>query len=937
MGDPDGIPPELRSYIAGPEDENGERDLFCPLHNDGKRSGSINLRKGVYNCFAGCGGQRVDWLVQQMREQGIGPRSNVVDLGRARQRRRGGEEPPAEVTLAHVHGWHSALLSDKKRLAYLRHERGLSRATIAKYLLGFDGEEEAYTIPVFGAESEILNVRRYRRARAGKRSSYWNVRGMGAVRIFPSASLEEDRRSERVLLCEGEWDTILALQHDYCAVTSTGGAGTFPEDLGPLLDGRDVYICYDADEAGNTGALRAASRLEDYARGIWLVRLPYAGGDRKDITDYFVLDGHTREDFDRLLEEAEVHKDPTGAPERPEPVDATVSDMLRGGNAERPLRVNALIVGKKDPPYFPVNVVRITCDMDAGSKCQHCPMLAAHGENEVEIEKDESILLSLINIKDDVMRKAIRKIVRAKDCGHIEYDVVKRHTIQQLFLRGNVHDLKPDEDYDHTLHTIHAVYEDRIDPSSVVQVTGRPMPSPKDMRADFLAYDITRQDTSIDTFHVTPEFVERSKMFRPKRGQSPLKRMGEIAADLSANVTQIAHRPAMHIAMDMVFHSLLSFHFNGEFIDKGWLDILIIGDTRTGKSKAAKALCTHYSLGRVVSCEGASFAGIVGGLQQIGSEWTVTWGEVPMNDRRLVVLDEVTGLSTEQISQMSSIRSSGIAELHKIRQEQVAARTRLIWMGNPRKGKLETYLHAVKAIKEMIGNDEDIARFDFAMAVTSSEVTAEEINTSDRETAEHWVTKEAANDLVLWAWTRTKDQVHFEAAAVQEVLEQSVALSEEYVEDPPLIQGANIRVKLAKMAAAIAARTFSSDETGEMVIVRRPHVTSAVRFLNWVYGQPSFGYQDRSTYRKEDLRAANMNHEETRKYLDTRKDLARFLRDKNDFTRRNIEHSLNMDGGAAGSIIAKLINLRAIREGEGEQFVMEKPLIDILRRLSYDE
>src|SRR5262245_45478686 len=125
-----------------------------------------------------------------------------------------------------------------------------------------------------------------------------------------------------------------------------------------------------------------------------------------------------------------------------------------------------------------------------------------------------------------------------------------------------------------------------------------------------------------------------------------------------------------------------------------------------------------YGMGHMISCETATFAGVMGALDRTDdNRWVVKWGGVPTNDRRAVVLDEATGLSTEQISQMSDIRSSGIAAMEKIRSERTSARTRLLWLANPRSGSdLSDYMYGVQALKDLIGNNEDIARFDLAMS-----------------------------------------------------------------------------------------------------------------------------------------------------------------------------------------------------------------------------
>jgi hypothetical protein len=53
-----------------------------------------------------------------------------------------------------------------------------------------------------------------------------------------------------------------------------------------------------------------------------------------------------------------------------------------------------------------------------------------------------------------------------------------------------------------------------------------------------------------------------------------------------------------------------------------------------------------------------------------------------------------------------------------------------------------------------------------------------------------------------------------------------------------------MRYKIARLAAALAARTFSTGDNLEVLAVRRCHVDYIVRFLERIYGSPTFGYKD---------------------------------------------------------------------------------------------
>ncbi len=210
---------------------------------------------------------------------------------------------------------------------------------------------------------------------------------------------------------------------------------------------------------------------------------------------------------------------------------------------------------------------------------------------------------------------------------------------------------------------------------------------------------------------LSTELIEKVNQVRSK--------FDDIHQDLAVHVTKIYDRPELMISIDLVFHSVLSFNFLGNVVRKGWLECLILGDTGCGKTATVGALIKHYKAGDICTGEGATFAGIVGGAQQFAGNWSITWGQAPLMDRRLLAIDEVSGLTTEMISNMSGMRSDGIAALTKIHQEKTFARTRLIWISNPRgrnKG-LRAYNTGIEAVQELIGRPEDVRRFDFAVTV----------------------------------------------------------------------------------------------------------------------------------------------------------------------------------------------------------------------------
>src|SRR6056297_4091570 len=161
---------------------------------------------------------------------------------------------------------------------------------------------------------------------------------------------------------------------------------------------------------------------------------------------------------------------------------------------------------------------------------------------------------------------------------------------------------------------------------------------------------------------------------------------------------------------------------------------------------------------------------------------------------------------------MSGVRSSGVAEITKIQTEKTHSRTRLLWISNSRDGRpLKEYGFGIWAIKKLIGKSEDIARFELAVACASEDVPMSEINKKMElhGKVKHQYKWNLCKDLILWGWSRKKEDVEFDKDAIQLILDLATEMGEQYSSKIPLVEGANQRIKLARLAISVAVRTFS--------------------------------------------------------------------------------------------------------------------------------
>lgn len=318
-----------------------------------------------------------------------------------------------------------------------------------------------------------------------------------------------------------------------------------------------------------------------------------------------------------------------------------------------------------------------------------------------------------------------------------------------------------------------------------------------------------------------------------------------------------------------------------------------------------------------------TFAGLVGGAMQIGNHWVISWGRIPLNDRGLVIIDEASELKDEDWTRLSRIRSEGVAEVTKIQQQITNARTRLLFLSNPPSKAMSSYTFGVHALQELVHAPEDIARFDYACIVSHDEVPIEKIN-KVYKTTKYLYSQEAERDLVMWIWSRTNEQIKFTEEAVEEIFKTANRLGKFYDIGIPLIQGENIRFKIAKVAIAFAGRLYSNEKHGEILRVKRVHVQCAAAFFRALYRADVNGYYDHSWQKKEanpELQKENI--EAVVAYFNAYKsqdDAFHYLLNNTYIHPRDIMEHINVPMDVAQEVIYKLIKHKCIIK-RGQMYV----------------
>ncbi len=756
-----------------------------------------------------------------------------------------------------VRKWHRNLKANQSMLDYLVRQRFVSMEVIEQFQLGL--HMGRISIPVKNEYGLYVNAKRYKPNGKPKIISYKiedEPRSYGSpTMLFPVSVMMNTSDEDVVFVTEGELDTLALLSLGIMAVTGTSGAKAWPVQYNELFRNREVVIAYDNDADGTKYDQRVMRHLSSIARVIKRLKIPHIKYGKqhekttKDVTDWIKVDPTMRkaENWLAAAEAAEVMVE--NPRELVEARDVQRVALDRASSSEyygQRIRVDALVTGKDTAPYILPKKFRVSCS----KQCEGCPLAeSAKPFREKVVDPRDPATLEMI----DASKATIRRVMITTaglpikpSCRH-ECEVVETVNIERLLLIPSLDDKESQYVIRPSYYIGHGLPSNRT-----YGFEGQTVADPVDQHATHLFDQATPVQDQIETFELTPELVTKLRSFqaRGKTGRHVLAKLRTIAEWQATNVTKIRSRPDLHIGVDLVFHSVRSFQFNGEVVKRGMLDVLVLGDTRCGKGYVTEGLIRYYNLGEVANGENCSFAGLVGGCESVGKRFIVKWGIIPLNNGRLVAIDEASALSEEEFGHMSRVRSEGIAEISKIVREQTQANTRLVWLSNTRSGRgIMSYNSGVQAIKELVGANEDIARFDYAITVATNEVSSDIINTvstSDGDDKADLYPRDLCRSLVLWAWSRASKDITFTPEATTGIIEAAKRLGMKYNATIPLVQAENVRIKLAKIATAIACRVFSCDPTGQQVIVNIEHVEAAEMFITECYSKPSMGYDSYS-------------------------------------------------------------------------------------------
>jgi DNA primase catalytic core len=329
---------------------------LCPFHEEKTPSFTVNPKTNLYHCFGcGAGGDVIGFVC---KKEGIGFReavqrlvqssgvwSSQVQSGKKNTQDSNSTTQNSKLRTRLLNRvvsfYHQSFCEDQRALEYLR-ARGITDNSIfTDFKIGFSNGTLLNTIPKDGdvgdalKEIGILNGKGHEMFYGGVVFPLFNENkdcvGLYGRRLVLSESegtqninspnhlylpgprkgvfnYQAAKRSKSVILTESIIDALTLFNAGFKDVIPCYGVNGLTEDhltLFARCQTKEVYLCFDRDDAGSLGAERIAGQLRDKGIDPYIVNLPSLESEEKtDINSFFLSTADAPLIFEKLLREA---------------------------------------------------------------------------------------------------------------------------------------------------------------------------------------------------------------------------------------------------------------------------------------------------------------------------------------------------------------------------------------------------------------------------------------------------------------------------------------------------------------------------------------------------------------------------------------------------------------------------------------------------------
>ena len=536
------------------------------------------------------------------------------------------------------------------------------------------------------------------------------------------------------------------------------------------------------------------------------------------------------------------------------------------------IRTKIMVAGKKQTSFIVPSTIEYTCYGKENCKQTGCPIYSIKGDTiEKKLDSKSVELIQMCGVSNTVLDQVVNTISGVKNCRKFSSLVTASTNVSEVIAIPFVENSE-EEDNKYVVRQMYTVGTTDLEDNRYYSIDGYVFPHPRTQEGTLICKTAVPMQDKIESFKMSAEMAKKFELFKTDNNdiRQIAEKVTEICKDLTHNVTGIMEREDTLLGILLVMHSVLRLKapWDSDLL-RGWLELVVIGDTATGKSHLINKLMNFTGLGAKINAESTTRTGLTYKMEQSNAgTWYIIWGAWPRADKEFIWIDECSGIPKEEYGQMTLARSEGKLEVKRAVTAETYCRVRAVLTGNVPNGKrLTDYQQGCTSLSDIF-NNEDIRRFDFATFMRTSDVATDKYISTAK--VEHKFTADLIKDGILYAWSRSHHNVRITPAVFNAITDTALSLSRKFGSAVlvPLVSPADQKNKVLRLSVALASLLKSMDSEYN-IVVTAAHVQFIEMYLSSLYSSNSCGLDNFAAMCDSELAAQEVNVESFLEQLKT--------------------------------------------------------------------
>lgn len=870
--------------------EQGKVQVYCPFHQDNKKSAGINPSDGFFNCFT-CEEHRnltfEKFIMHYYKTNSVQEALKLIKI------------KDQELNLNDADLGLYKLCNDADTYWRLVNSLEIDHNTICNLKLAkTDKSNYLVQIPIL-IDGSLYGYKFYEPfTKSPEQPKSYTTTGIPNGLIIPHDLWVNDPRP--TLICEGEKDMLIARSRGFNSICFTGGCKAHPL-MSKYFEGKEVYIAYDNDEAGKEGAAYLANYLWTKTKGNIKIKIltnlyAYIPNNKEDIFNFFCKDtngiwakagkvayGNTPEtlqwciDNSPYLTELDIK---TMA--KSKSLEISFDDSQKSENLTKRFKSTVQVTARyPDVQAVPKTLYikyRLTTSVGLGNKDI---TFGPEQTYEIDLSAEENIPLAikLVNMGkaiaqqkqfiDALLRQVSKSIAKENDIEPDKINFIETNLSAEpywnLVIESNdkitlyrtmLSSYKPNDDENDSGKSVNRVEKIEADSCYSYCEMGTAQAYKIDYqvfsnlsvgrRLTYIVYDAEPYN-DIQEFHLSNQAVNYLTHFNIV--SDIYNKLYDLFNEVKSAYGLTYLDFNLWLANELVFNSPLEILFKNK-LERGALYLNVIGDTRVGKSEISSTLTYLYGQGKKVNAKLTSINGLVGGYDE--KTKAIKAGVFSRANRNLLVLEEIHGedIRKQYFTKITEVKSSNAIKLARVCGElELDCFLRIIEISNPVSRSKDTqarpvadFPNGVTLIRNLISGLEDIARNDLYVIATKQGY----INPLPANKELKDFLKPMYREKIKWVWSRKPNQILFQSE--QYIIDRAKELMEEFdCNDAPIFNNEAPK-KLMRLSTALAAMLVSTTDWATIYVTNQ-HVDFMVEWLKTIYNSE---YMRLGEYAKND-------------------------------------------------------------------------------------